>query len=353
MSDSNNFLIYGSYGYTGELVVELALQRGFKPVLAGRNGKRVKAQAEQAGLPFKVFSLDSAGEIAEGIRGFAAVLHCAGPFSQTAKPMAQACLKEKVHYVDLTGEIEVFELMASLGTKAKEAGIMLLPGAGFDVVPSDCLSARLKEQMPDAQNLELVIYSKGGRSSHGTAKTAVESLGYGSLVRKNGKITKVPMAWKVLKVELDGNTWKAPCIPWGDVSTAYHSTGIPNVMTCMVFPDKMVRLIKMSRYLGFILRSKWVKKKMTQRILKQPKGPNEQERSKAISIVWGRVTDSKGKQFEATLTSPNGYSLTADTSLLIIDKILKGNAPVGFQTPSSAYGSGLILEAAGTHFDGF
>src|SRR5215211_4167475 len=137
----SNFLIYGSYGYTGQLIVARAIQEGMRPILAGRSEKKLRAQAEQSGLDCRAFSLSDSAKLDSALLDVDAVLHCAGPFVHTYRQMAEACLRTRRHYVDISGEILGFEALAAMDSQAKAAGIMLLPGAGFDVVPSDCLAA--------------------------------------------------------------------------------------------------------------------------------------------------------------------------------------------------------------------
>ena len=43
--------------------------------------------------------------------------------------MADACLRNRVHYLHITGEIDVFEALAARDAEAKSRGVMLLPGS--------------------------------------------------------------------------------------------------------------------------------------------------------------------------------------------------------------------------------
>src|SRR6266550_6648973 len=152
------WMIYGANGYTGQLIAELANNHGEKPILAGRNAAKVRALAEKLGLPWRAFALDR-----PDLRDIELVLHCAGPFSATSRPMVDACLLARAHYLDITGEIDVFESVLGRDEEARQRGIVLLPGAGFDVVPSDCLAALLKQRLPSATKLELA-FAPIGRS---------------------------------------------------------------------------------------------------------------------------------------------------------------------------------------------
>src|SRR4051812_2251901 len=169
----SDWLIYGANGYTGTLIAKEAVPRGLRPVLAGRS-HAVAEMAARLGLPHRVSGLDDAAAVREGLAGMAAVLHCAGPFAHTYRAVADACLAGHVHYLDVTGEMGVFEGLAALDGAARAANVMLLPGVGFDVVPSDCLAAHLKRCLPAATRLALG-FQPGGGVSRGTAAAVAES----------------------------------------------------------------------------------------------------------------------------------------------------------------------------------
>lgn len=342
-----NFLLYGANGYTGNLISRLAVERGLRPLLAGRDPGKISQLASELGLEYRAFALDDAAALEASLREVAVVLHCAGPFSHTSKLMADACLKTKTHYLDITGEIVVFEALAACDREAQSAGVMLLPGVGFDVVPSDCLAAHLKRRLPSATKLTLAIQGLG-RISHGTATTMVENINRGGLVRRDGKLTSVPTAWRTRLIDFGRGAVKAVTIPWGDVATAFHSTGIPNIEVYAALPAAMRRMMKLSRPLSSLLATAPVQRFLKKRIKAQPPGPSDAERARGKSFVWGEVIDDAGQMKSSRLQGPEGYTLTALTALAIIEKVLAGNAPVGFQTPSRAYGADLILEIEGT-----
>ncbi|MDQ3397713.1 MAG: saccharopine dehydrogenase NADP-binding domain-containing protein, partial [Deinococcota bacterium] len=340
------FLLYGSYGYTGDLIAREAVGRGLRPVLAGRSGEKLTRQAHGLGLDYRVFGLDDPAAVDEGLAGVRAVLHCAGPFSRTSRPMADACLRTRTHYLDITGEIAVFEALAKRDAEAKGAGVMLLPGAGFDVVPSDCLAAYLKAQLATATQLALG-FSGTGRMSRGTATTMVEAMGEGGVIRQGGKLRRVPAAYKTRQIDFGRGPRLAVTIPWGDVSTAFYSTGIPDILVYTALPRKARRALVASRYLGWLLRSPAAQRLLKGRIERQPPGPSEHERKRGRSLLWGEVRDDSGVRLEARLEGPEGYTLTVQAALLITQKVLAGRAPAGFKTPSLAYGADLVLELPG------
>jgi short subunit dehydrogenase-like uncharacterized protein len=341
----SNFLIYGANGYTGELITRFAVERGMKPILAGRNAIDIEALAKKHHLEYRVFSLDEAYRIDQSLQDIATVLHCAGPFSLTSRPMVQACLRTKTHYTDITGEIAVFEAMAALDKKAVEAGIMIMPGVGFDVVPSDCLARHLKDRLPSASHLSLAFYGMG-RLSHGTQATMTMNVGKGGAIRKDGKVTNVPAAWKTREIDFGEVTKQGVTIPWGDVATAYYSTGIPNIEVFTVVPPSALKMMKMSRYLGWLLATAPFQDYLQKKI--PPGGPSDEERAKGRTLLWGEALDLNGNRVESRLQGPEGYTLTAVAALNITQRILDGSFTPGFQTPAKAYGPDLVLELEGT-----
>ncbi|HMF58624.1 MAG TPA: saccharopine dehydrogenase NADP-binding domain-containing protein [Pyrinomonadaceae bacterium] len=341
------FLLYGANGYTGTLVARMAAERNLKPILAGRDPRKVGELAQKLGFEHRAFSLEDAAAIGAALADVAVVLHCAGPFSRTSKPMADACLATSTHYLDITGEATVFESLHARDAEAKSAGVMLLPGAGFDVVPSDCLAAHLKRRLSSATHLALAIRGLT-RISHGTATTMVENIHRGGLVRRNGKLTPVPAAWKTREIDYgDGRARAAVTIPWGDVVTAYYSTGIPNIEVYSALPSSVRSMMKASRIVGPLLASKPVQRFLKKRIKAQPAGPSDEERERGASFLWGEVKDDAGNRAVSRLRTPEGYTLTALTALAIVERVLAGEFSAGYQTPSLAYGADFILQIEG------
>jgi short subunit dehydrogenase-like uncharacterized protein len=340
------FMIYGANGYTGALIAREAVSRGHRPLLAGRNAEALTGLAHELGLEHRVFALNHPVAVEDGIRGVTAVLHCAGPFAHTFKLMADACLRTGAHYLDITGEVVVFEALAARDAEAKAAGVMLLPGAGFDVVPSDCLAAHLKRRLPSATRLALGFHMRGG-VSRGTATTMAENIHWGGMVREKGVLRRVPAAWKTRVIDFGAGPVRAITIPWGDVSTAYHSTGIPNIEVYTGAPLGLRLMARASRYLGWLLRSSLVQGFLKRRIRAGPAGPTVEERARGHSLLWGEATDTMGQKVVSRLRGPEGYTLTIRASLAVVERILAGQAPQGFQTPATAYGADFVLSLAG------
>lgn len=344
---NNNILIYGANGYTAELIIELARSEGAKPILAGRSEQKLVPLATLHGLNYRVFGLDDAGVIARNLTGVAVVLNCAGPFSRTAKAMAEGCIAAGVHYLDITGEIDVFEALALLGPKAVKAGVMLMPGTGFDVVPSDCLAAHLKRRLPDAIALTLAFQAIG-QPSRGTATTMVENVHRGGMIRQDGKLVAVPSASSCREIDFGWGPVTTMCIPWGDVSTAWVSTAIPNIEVFMAAPAALPWMAKASRYLGAVMGSNLVQNLLKKQIDSGPAGPNAEQRQRGASHLWGQVRNAAGQTATSRLDTVEGYALTALTAWDIAKRAANGAAQPGYRTPSLVFGADYILNFAGT-----
>ena len=344
------WMIYGANGYTGRLIAAEAVRRGLQPVLAGRNEAALRAMADELGLRWRMFTLDHPVAVREGLRDMGLVLHCAGPFSATSAPMLEGCLAAATHYLDITGEIDVFAHCHGQHARAQEAGIVVTPGVGFDVVPSDCLAAQLHREIPQATSLVL-CFEGGGGFSPGTAKTSVEGLGSGGRVRINGELKRVPLAWKTRTFARDGVQRMAMTIPWGDVYTAYVSTGIPDIEVYTTAPPKAIARIRRLRLLGPLLRTQTVQRWLKRRVEKTIKGPSQQTRDSTHSYFWGEVRGGGRAQVRRMIT-PNGYALTVTASLGIVECFLTQPAPPpGYYTPSQLMGADYVLELPGVSID--
>lgn len=341
-------VLYGAYGYTGQLIARMAAGYGIAPIIAGRDADRTKKLAQELNLPSAVFGLEDRNALEALLQDADLVINAAGPFEYTCRVMADACLRTRTHYIDITGEMQVFEYFKRRDAEARAAGILFLPGAGFDVVPSDCLSAWLAKQLPGSDQLTLALFSPGGKLSHGTALTVLENASRGGAIRENGKIKKVRNAYDSRKFDFGFTERMGVTIPWGDLSTAFTSTGIPNIKVYNCVPEKTISGMRMLNYTGWLIGLPPVKKFLGKKIKQRPAGPTEEHRHQVRSYIWGEV--KKGDQSRrAYLDLPEGYTLTALTTLAIAKKVIEGQAPMGYQTPAMAFGPDFITEIAGVN----
>lgn len=345
------WMLYGANGYSGRLVLAEARRRGLAPIVAGRNAAEVEALAREHGLPARSFDLRSPATLRAALDGVALVLHCAGPFSATCAPMLEACLAAGAHYVDITGEIDVFAHCHAQDARARERGITVLPGAGFDVVPTDSLAALLARGV--AQPRELVLaFEAGGGPSPGTARTSAEGLARGGRVRIDGALRDVPLAWKDRVFVRDGAPRTAATIPWGDVYTAYLTTGAPDIEVYMALPPATIARLRRWRWLlplaGLAPVRRWLAARAG-----SVRGPSDERRAATGCHVWGELRDAVGVLHRAELETPNGYDVTAWCALGIVERLLR-DAPRegGYRTPSQLMGADWILSMPGVRLDG-
>ncbi len=337
----NGILIYGATGYTGRLLAEHAVSVGLRPVLAGRDADRLRPLAARLDLEWRAFPLDRPARLREGLTDVAAVLHAAGPFSKTARPMADACLAAGRHYIDITGEIEVLEALAHRDAEAKAAGIALLPGAGFDVVPSDCLAAHIAARLPGATRLRISIGGFGG-FSRGTARTMAEGIAWGTRVRRGGRIIELPSPPRGTADFGDGPK-RTVGLGWGDVSTAWHATKIPDIDVYFEAFPAMAAAAGLPAGLRRLLAGRTAQRLIGRGIDRLPRGPSPAQRDVARSVFLAEAWDEAGARAAARMQTPEGYTLTAWTAVEIAQRAASGALAGGFHTPSTAFGPDFIL----------
>jgi short subunit dehydrogenase-like uncharacterized protein len=346
--EGQNWLIYGANGYTGTLIAEEAVKRGHRPRLSGRNREAVAALAARLQTGSAPCGLGEARALRAVVAGCGVVLHCAGPFSETSPAMVDACLAEGVPYLDITGEIDVFFACHGRSTEAAERGVCLVPGVGFDVVPTDCVAALLKEALPEARSLVLAFEASGGPSV-GTAKTSVAGLARGGRVRRGGALVEVPFAFKSRTFVRGGKPRTAMTIPWGDVFTAYITTGIPDIEVYMAASPSSIASARRLNWLRPLLRVGAVTRFLQRRVARSSKPPSADTRARTSAYIWGEAAAPDGRTARIEIETPNGYDLTVTAALGAVERILSRASarPSGYLTPSQLMGSRYVLGLPG------
>jgi short subunit dehydrogenase-like uncharacterized protein len=332
------WLIYGANGYTGELVARLAVLRGQRPVLAGRHPTAVAALATELGLDHEVVPLTDAAGLRRLLERVDVVAHCAGPFSATSAPMVAACLDTGTHYLDITGEIEVFEAVYAAHDRAVAAGVVLLPGAGFDVVPTDCTAARLKAALPGATSLELA-FAVGGGMSGGTLRSSLEGMAAGGVRRVDGELVPCPPGEPAREVPFASGARRVGGVRWGDLASAYRSTGIPTITTYTLLPGSPAAVRLLREPARLVMRLGPVRSLLGAVGARARRGPDDALRTRTRCEVWGEVRDAAGRTASATFTGPNAYDLTADAVVRAAGRLAAGEVPAGAHTPATAFGA--------------
>jgi short subunit dehydrogenase-like uncharacterized protein len=336
-------MIYGAYGYTGKLLVKEAARRGHRPLLAGRNAQKLQALAEEYSLDHLVLKLEDKVALAAAVAGVELVFHAAGPFIHTAEPMIQACLAGQTHYLDITGEMSVFQTTFNYHRQAQASGIALISGAGFDVIPSDCLAKHVVDQVSGAQELELAIVALGN-TSPGTAKTFIEMLPQGGWMRRDGEIVPLAFGTGVKQIPFPNDkSYTVMAVPWGDLSTAYWGMGIPNITTYLALPRRLLKLIPRTASLVQKIMAMEPARVIAKTVAGTLQGPDRATRRSKRSYLWARAADGQGNTKEAWLETMEAYRLTAQAGIRSVEKILAQDLS-GALTPAQAFGADFILE---------
>lgn len=343
---TGRLLIYGAAGFTGRLIVEEALSLGLPVVLGGRTQSSLEALARRDGLAYRVASVDSLPAVAALLDDVAVVLNAAGPFRLTAMPLARACVERGVHYLDISGEFEAIESLASLGERAREQHITIVSGTGFDVVASDCLAALVVRELGTAQQLSIALRGLN-TISRGSALTVFDRFGEDVAVRRKGSLTRVPAGALTREVDFGTGATQTTAVSWADVASAYYTTGVPDI-TVYYEMTPMVRLgLNASRYGAWLLQTpawRWWQGAGARMLAD---GPSMDQRSGGRADVVAHAVNAEGDWAEARLQTPEVYSFSAISSVDIADRVLAGDFRAGFQTPARAYGPEYVLSLPG------
>jgi short subunit dehydrogenase-like uncharacterized protein len=334
-------LIYGANGYCGRLLARAARERGLAPLLAGRRAGPIEAVAGELGLPCRVFEPDRPELAVAALDGIRVLLNAAGPFAATAAELISACCKTGTHYLDITGEIDVFVAAQRRHEEARSAGIVLCPGAGFDVVPTDCVAAVLKDALPDATELALG-FEAATAMSPGSARTIAETLKLGCRIRRNGEIVSVPFGSDKRRIDFGaGESW-AIALAWGDVATAYFSTGIPNIRVYLGASRVAAAIAPAMNVLRPLLEIPALERGLSRWAHAANRGPDERQFHHGVSRIWGEARNGTGKKVAARLITPDAYRLTIDAAIMVLEHLLRESPQGGFYTPSRLMGARCV-----------
>lgn len=342
---SYQILIYGANGYAGRLIVDEAMRRGLRPIVAGRDHEAIRTIAEHRGLDHRSFNLEDHWVLDEALRGVDLLLLTAGPFTETSQLALEACLRKRVHYVDITGEIEVFEAVYGRDAEARAQGIALLPGAGFDIIPTDCLARSLKDALPDATSLEIAFASEA-EMSEGTLRTILRTAMEGGKIRRDGALRSAPLGEPRRRIPFRDRTREGVAIPWGDLSSAYRSTGIPNITTYLSREEGIFKSLLLAERLLRPLPLRRLNRRAEALLARalRSNAPLE-SRIRERTQLWGRAENARGESVEGTLSIGEAYLFTAKAAVESAIRIAESADRLkGALTPSLAFGAHFIVE---------
>lgn len=325
----NKVLIYGAAGYMGKLFTQYAKNLDLPVVLGSRDPMLTPGE-------LRLFSLNDVAVIMTYLEDIKLVVNLAGPFANTQQPFIEACLKTGTHYIDISGEVPEFEAAYQFDALAKTSNVMLMPGAGFGVVPTDIAATLAHQKLPDATHLVLAYITIGG-ATRGTLKTVLKDIHKEGIEIVGGEKVKAMPAKDAFFVEVNGKKQRVIYNPWrGDLFTARISTAIPNIRTYANFPGFAERMMK-----GKLL---WLRDLILNKLINWlPVGPSEKALKKGKTVIYANVRNNLGQTASVTIHGPEAYVFTAQILTSISKEIINDNWKPGFQTPS-VFGKPVLLE---------
>ncbi len=343
------FLIYGATGYTGELLARRACRtggEGERPLLAGRSPHRLAPLAEALGCEWRTAGLDAAGGLDAILRDVDVVLNAAGPFGETSRPLVDACLRTRTHYLDVAGELAVFPAVHARDAEARAAGVMLMPGVGFAIAASDCLLAHLAGRLPGARSLALGI-SRPTLWSRGSLRTLIDLWSDHVEIRRDGAIRSVEAGSLTRDFDYGAGPRTSTAMPWPDVFTAHHTAGLRDVEVYGEVDTADRMLMQWTLWWGRVVDTtpwrRWLKLQADLFL----DGPSERLRDTHSRVLVAELCDAAGRRVRSRLRTPEPYSFSLVTALAVVDRVLRGELAPGYRTPGRVYGPGLVLDRPG------
>jgi short subunit dehydrogenase-like uncharacterized protein len=343
------WMLYGAYGYTGKLIIDEALARGLRPVLAGRDGTKLRELADAHGLDWCAVGLDDAPGLDAALADIELVYHVAGPFTQTARPMREACLRTRTHYIDVTGESPVTRDTLAEHERALAAGIVLLPSSGVNTVPTDAAAAYVHRLLPDANWLEVAIDTVHQRSS-GSLVSMLEVASLAGQVRRGGKLVDEAIGSRRRRVRFPEGNKHCVALPFADLYTAWEATRIPDITAYVVQDYLAIRAMQFSAPLmSRAFSGETLRKRVQDEIRRRVAGPDATTRNADSTWTWALARNPAGEQREVWLETLEGYSFTAAVAPPLVEAVL-GSRLRGATTVTAAFGADFVLRLPRTRF---
>jgi short subunit dehydrogenase-like uncharacterized protein len=344
---SGGVLIYGGTGYTGRLIAEHARINQHSPIIAGRNTNRVQALAAKLRVEGRVASVSDPKSLDDMLSDIAVLINAASPFSETARPLIESCLRTRTHYLDITGELPTFRDAFGYDAEARERGIMIMPGAGLGIVASDCLALHVASRIPDAKYLRLGLL-RPERFSRGSFRSALGMSGSRVTIRRNGRLTSVPVGQLQRSFDYGDGERESVAVSWADVFTAHYSTGIRNIEAYFEADLASRIFYQLGATVADAVRLAPVQRWLTTATEAWPEGPTPGQREAENCVIVAEAEDSWRQRASTRLETTDGYSFTAEAATSIAQRIVRGDFLPGFQTPAKVYGADFVLGIKGT-----
>lgn len=343
------WMIYGAYGFTGSKLAKLAADSGMKPIIAGRDALKTKRLALSLGLEFEVFNLEDDSHIESKLKDIDLLYNLAGPYCKTAPTLVEACLRTKTHYMDLTGDIEIYDFLYSLDDVAKDNGVLIMPGVGFNIVATECVAAHTVKKLPECDSLDIVMATRA-KPSKGTFKQMIALLPRGGFEIKDNTLEPSEIKKTDIEVKYPDKKRTSFLIPIGELIACHKSMKIANIRThyalsatWAAMADTMIDII-----------TKFSSKSYGKKVLSSfadsyAKGPSEESMLEDKSYVYARASTELGLYAETMIKTPEPYYFTVQIAIIAIQKVLDGDY-AGALTPVEAFGSSFVFEVEGVEY---
>jgi short subunit dehydrogenase-like uncharacterized protein len=189
MSANRTVVVYGAYGHTGRFVVAELLERGWIPVLSGRDAGKLAALGDAfPGLERRLASVEDPASLDRALDGTMGVINCAGPFLDSATPMIEAALRARIHYLDVSAEQQaVLDVFERFSDAAKAAAVTVIPAMAFYGGLADLLATAALGDWPDADAIDVAVALDSWHPTAGTRLTGARNH-YRRLVVAGGKL---------------------------------------------------------------------------------------------------------------------------------------------------------------------
>jgi short subunit dehydrogenase-like uncharacterized protein len=274
------------------------------------------------------------------------VLNCLGPFRQTYSDVLALCMDSHAHYLDICAEWRVLEALHTADRSAREAEIMMLPAIGFDVLASDCLAAHVAKRLPNANRLQIGI-SGLELVSRGSARTIADLIGEPVRSRRDGVIV-AGSRLREASFDFGNGPTKALGVSWGDISTAYYTTGIRNIEVYFEATPASTYLAFANRTFGWLMGNPAIERTARQLSSGLRPGPTAAERAARRVTTVARASDARGRTAESRLITNEAYTFTAQAACAVMQRIAGGCFEPGFQTPGKLLGPDFVLQIEGS-----
>ncbi len=349
---TNEVWILGATGRVGRAVAARLVESNIVPVLVGRDRERLSQVAASLDKELRTLVAGSPEEIATEIsrQRPAIVINTIGPFTETAVPIARACLPCS-HYIDLANDVISVSALLDLHKEAVAAGCTLVTGAGFGVLATESVVMKLcqNRSTPDRVRTDALasVEIEEGVLGEALAATIIDGLPYGGRYYKNGRLVRNRVGSSLTNITLpDSSSVAAASVPFGELVAAQRASGAPYVLSASseIPTGPAVRaILPFAMALSHIkpLRT-FAKHRLARLKISYRERPREYSWGHA-SIQWPDGTDQQG-----WLRLGDAQAFTATVAAKVAERLLQGKGQPGAYTPGALFGPELAEAAGGT-----